>query len=169
MSSGFREFVSRFGEVVTDVVQGKRKEKGLSEDGSQFYPDPTPMAPPVGYVAQPSMFDIIRAQVRAELTRQGIERGVESFEEADDFEVGEDYEPDSPYEENFELSVRELVKIGNETLKERGMMVNEQGVIVPVASTGAPPAKPEGKSAGKKKASQAAPAAAEPPSVDEEE
>lgn len=66
-------------------------------------PDPTPMAPPVGYKKQPSMMENIRAMVRSEHLRQAaIQAGYETVEEADDFEVGDDFDPSSPYEHNFD-------------------------------------------------------------------
>lgn len=65
-------------------------------------PNPTPVAPPVGYKRQPSLTEQIRAMVRSEALRQAAEaEGVETFEEADDFEV-DDYDPTSPYEEVFD-------------------------------------------------------------------
>lgn len=67
------------------------------------YPDPTPMAPPIGYVKQPSLHDQIRAMIRTEKVRQMVmEAGYETPEEADDFEVGDDYDPSTPYEAYFD-------------------------------------------------------------------
>lgn len=84
------------------------KGKPLTPGGAEV-PDPVPMAPPVGYVKQPSMFEHMREMIRRELSQAAAESGVESFEDADDFEVGDDYDPRSPYEEEFEgVSVREL-------------------------------------------------------------
>lgn len=79
-------------------------EKGrrLTPDGLEI-PDPTPIAPPVGYVKQPSLVEQIRAMVRSEKLRQEAEgMGAGSFEEEDDFDVGDDYDPSSPYEADFE-------------------------------------------------------------------
>lgn len=74
----------------------------LAPDGSEV-PDPTPMAPPVGYKPAPSLADQIREMVRSErLAREAQEAGFETFEEADDFDVGDDYEPNTPYEETFD-------------------------------------------------------------------
>lgn len=62
-----------------------------------------PLAPPVGYVKQPSLSERIRAMVRSEHLRAAAEgAGYETFEESEDFEVGEDYDPRSPYEEQFD-------------------------------------------------------------------
>lgn len=66
-------------------------------------PDPTPMAPPVGFKKQPSMIENIRAMVRSENLRLAAQQaGMETMDEADDFEVGDDYDPSSPYEHDFD-------------------------------------------------------------------
>jgi len=62
-----------------------------------------PMAPPVGYVQQPSMIEIVRQQIRSEHLRlQALQAGMETFEEADDFDVEDDFDPSTPYEETFD-------------------------------------------------------------------
>lgn len=63
--------------------------------------DPRSMAPPVGYVKQPSMVDIQRAQIQ-EAIRNLTPEDAETFEEADDFDVNDDFDPNSPYEEIFD-------------------------------------------------------------------
>lgn len=74
----------------------------LDENGHEVL-DPTPVAPPVGFIQQPSMFEHIRNLVRTELSRRAADSGdLESFEEADDFDVGDDYDPTSPYEQQFD-------------------------------------------------------------------
>lgn len=61
----------------------------LTEFGAEM-PDSTPMAPPVGYKKQPSIFENMRAMVQAELSRKAREQGFESEEEAEDFEEPDD-------------------------------------------------------------------------------
>lgn len=79
-----------------------RQKFYLDEHGREM-PDPTPIAPPVGYNRQPSLAEQIRAMVRSERLRQEAEaQGFETFEEADDFDVGDDLDPSSPYEEVFD-------------------------------------------------------------------
>lgn len=73
----------------------------LDENGHEIL-DPVPVAPPLGYVAQPSLIEQIQAAVRAESRRIADLHGVESFEEADDFDVGDDFDPTSPYEVVFD-------------------------------------------------------------------
>lgn len=83
----------------------KMAEKGLTADGAALdAPEMgVPMAPPLGYVKQPSIAERIRDMVRSEHLRLAAEAaGQETFEEADDFEVGEDFDPHSPFEENFD-------------------------------------------------------------------
>lgn len=78
------------------------KASNLDAHGREI-PDPTPMAPPVGYNRQPSLSEQIRAMVRSErLAQEVAAAGYETFEEADDFDVGDDFEPSSPYEGNFD-------------------------------------------------------------------
>lgn len=94
-----------------DKLTQKNKDKAGRE-----IPDPTPMAPPLGYVKQPSMVEHIREMIRGEnLRKEALNADMETFEEADDFDVGDDTDPISgyEYEENFEpagvIAVREAV------------------------------------------------------------
>lgn len=86
--------------IAITVEHYKAKLKGLKQtlDGSEI-PDPTPMAPPVGYIKQPSMVDNIRNLIRSERLRQDAETaGAETFDEADDFDIEDDPEPISQYD-----------------------------------------------------------------------
>lgn len=76
----------------------KMEERRLTPDGVSEMPDPTPVAPPIGYKRQPSMVDHIREMVRRELSARAEEAGLETFEESDDFDVPDDMEPASAYE-----------------------------------------------------------------------
>lgn len=95
--------------TVTEIMKrlaqvAKLNNKGRRYDADgKFYPDPTPIAPPVGYVASPSIADQIRTMIRSEHLRQAAEAaGADTFEQADDFNVGDDYDPRSPWEETFD-------------------------------------------------------------------
>lgn len=77
-----------------------QQDQHLDERGREI-PDPNPMAPPVGYFRQPSMFDNLRGMI-AHYHRDLAEQGLETPEEADDFDVGDDFEPSSPYEHDFD-------------------------------------------------------------------
>lgn len=81
-----------------------------------------PMEPPIGYVKRESVFEQMKAMVEARLDdlRREMEQGdeLETLEEADDFEVGdpEDFHPSTPYEGNFDVSIKELLEAGNASL-----------------------------------------------------
>lgn len=86
-------------------MEANPKRKPLDEYGREVF-DPTPIAPPVGYVKQPSLFEQMREMVRGEALRIYAEsQDMESFEDADDFDVDDDIDPRTPYELNFEGSV----------------------------------------------------------------
>lgn len=78
-------------------------EEYLNDLGHEC-PNPVPVAPPVGFVKQPSMVEHMRSMVRDELLRRElVSQGVESFEESDDFEIEDDpIDPSTPYEEVFD-------------------------------------------------------------------
>jgi len=83
--------------------------------------DPTPMEPPIGYNRQPSLAEQMRQiylhQRRLELDAQLSE----SIEEADDFDIPEDdiVIPQSPWENDRDPSIKELLKAGKEALAAR--------------------------------------------------
>lgn len=82
----------------------------LNEHGHELL-NPTPQAPPLGYKKQPSLSDQIRDMVRSEHLRQAAaSAGMETFEEADDFDVDDDYDPTSPYEVDFDPGENALLQ-----------------------------------------------------------
>lgn len=66
--------------------------------------DSTPMAPPVGYKPPQHMTDIIRQTIRSErLAAEARAAEMETFEEADDFDILDDpVDPNTPFEEMFD-------------------------------------------------------------------
>lgn len=85
-----------------EFLDQQPKNKPLDPRGREIL-DPTPIAPPVGHIRQPSLTEQIREMVKSEKLRQEAESaGAESFDEADDFDIGDDYDPTSPYEQEFE-------------------------------------------------------------------
>jgi len=91
----------------------------LDENGREIV-SPLPLEPPLGYKKQPSMAEHIRELIRSERLKQEAEaQGMETFEEADDFDVGDDYEPHSPWENDFDPPISELTKAGREIQKSR--------------------------------------------------
>lgn len=101
-----------------DAIASNKKQKPLNARGQEI-PDPTPMAPPVGYKKQKSMVDIVRDMVRSEHLRRDIAaQGFETFEDADDFEVGDDYDPKSPHELDAEyVPASELARRAREEME----------------------------------------------------
>lgn len=75
----------------------------LTDDGKEVV-DSTPLELPLGYQHPPTLNERIAQALRAERFRQDMIRaGVETFEEAEDFDCGED-DPlaDTPYELEFD-------------------------------------------------------------------
>lgn len=94
----------KYFDLVADLVRKHPKGKAYDKEG-RFYPDPTPVAPPVGnsLVADIDMFDVMRRRLLAETSIRAQQEGFESEEEANDFNTGEfEDEPFSPYEEIME-------------------------------------------------------------------
>lgn len=88
--------------MAKDIYERFRPRDLLLDEDGRFKPDPIPMAPPVGYMKQESMAEIVRRMVRSEHLRLAADAaGLESFDEAEDFDVGDD-DPSSPYEEQFD-------------------------------------------------------------------
>ncbi|UDN67891.1 hypothetical protein [robinz microvirus RP_172] len=73
----------------------------LNADGHEM-PNPVPLAPPIGYVKQPTIAEQIRRAIAA-ASAEARNAGAETEEEANDFDVGEDYDPTSPHENDFEM------------------------------------------------------------------
>lgn len=93
----------------------------LDDKGREIL-DTTPIAPPIGFREHPSMAEVIRDMVRSERLRQEAEAaGVETFEEADDFDVGDDddFDPSTPYENDFDPPIREIREAVEETRASR--------------------------------------------------
>lgn len=66
-------------------------------------PDPTPVEIPVGFHRPPSLREQFARFMREELSARAVDAGMESFEEADDFDVPDDPpDPASPWELNFD-------------------------------------------------------------------
>lgn len=135
-----------------------RRPARLTDAGREI-PDPVPLAPPVGYTAQPSMVDIIRSQIRsAQLAAEAEAAGMETFEEADDFDVADDFDPSSPYEEMFDPEPpRPRFMTAEEQLDPRRPHRQESQPPAPPAEQRAASAAPEAAPA-----ASAAPAAASP-------
>jgi len=108
----------------------------LYDEFERYKPDPTPMAPPIGYNPQPSLAEQIRAMVRSSQLALEAERlGAETFEEADDFEM-DDVDPSSPYEENFDpVPARELKARRKKAEDEAAAAAAAEAAKAPPATT----------------------------------
>lgn len=66
-------------------------------------PDPTIIDPPLGYSPQPDLMELMRRMIRNELVTATDALEVETFADADDFDVDDDpVDYSSPYEEYFD-------------------------------------------------------------------
>lgn len=102
--------------------------------GRHEYPDPTPVEMPLGFKRPPTLQEEIQRLIRVQMSQAAQDSGMETFEEADDFEVDEDPDPLSPYEV-MEMEPEAIT--AQETLSgaPQGAAVNEQAApATPVAA-----------------------------------
>ncbi len=96
------------------------KNREADKNNNREHPCPIPLAPPLGFIRQPSITEQIRDMVRSETLKNAAElSGHGSFEDEDDFDVGDDYDPRSPYENEFDPSISELTEAGTAAQTER--------------------------------------------------
>lgn len=71
----------------------------LTPDGREIL-NPMPVAPPIGYVSEPSMMDRLNEMLAARMRQVAEADQIESIDEVDDFDVPdpEDFHPSSVYE-----------------------------------------------------------------------
>lgn len=99
-----------------------QKARGFDiEQGSLQIVDSTPMAPPIGYKKAPSMAELVREAVRSHhLAAAAAQADMETFEESEDFDIPDDpVQMESPYENDFDPPISELIKAGREVVEER--------------------------------------------------
>lgn len=136
-----------------DAVYRTLRKVANRDDNFREIPDPVPLAPPIGWFKQPSMFDQVRDMVRSEHMRlYAASQGAETFEEASDFDVDDDMFPASQYEDaaDFEpladLQARRQAEFDREyraKREERRRKREEREWALedrPAASSGAPAA-----------------------------
>lgn len=82
---------------------GVQVSAGIGPDGKE-YGDPVPMSPPVGYNPPPDLMTMIKTMLHnEEFMRRLNEEGVDTFEEAGDYDVEDDPpDPATPYERFFD-------------------------------------------------------------------
>lgn len=77
--------------------------EGRLNDAGQETLDPRPVEIPAGFKRPETTTEIMQRLIRTTLSEQASERGEETFEEANDFEVeDETFEPGTPYEAVFD-------------------------------------------------------------------
>lgn len=133
-----------------DEYLKKLESRGLGPDGRQV-PDPDPMQPPIGYVKQPSMVEIIRQQVRDHLDAYARQEGHETFEESEDFEFEDEPEMKSGYENDTEPPLEELLSAGRQAIAEREQRAKSGGEGGPRPPSDSPEDGPEGRPPAKHK------------------
>lgn len=117
------------------------------KDGREIN-DPTPVQAPVYWRAPPTIQQQIQRYVRTELSRQAAEAGVETFEEADNFDTGDDEELKSPYE--LDAEVEQLPRWKEDRERQEAIRQAEERFVagLPPQGQGTDPAKPVAPSAG---------------------
>lgn len=95
---GWSKIDAETGEVLLDVRGGRPT---MTPDGFEV-PDPMPAAAPAGFKRPETLAEQVQRLVRGAISRQAEAQGVETFEEADDFDVGDDFDPTTPYETMFD-------------------------------------------------------------------
>lgn len=115
------------------------KGRPLDQHGREV-PDSTPMAPPIGYIPQVSLFDQVRDLVTRH-QRELAEAGGETLEEFEDLDVGddEDYIPESEYENDGDPSIAEINRAVEEHRK-----ASAAAAAPPTGAPAAPPASATG-------------------------
>lgn len=92
--------------------------------GRREEPDQTPVEWPAHLKRPPTLAEEIQRLVRAEVSRVASESGLETFEEADDFDMDDEMEPFSPHELS-ELE-EEVPRDALTKLEERSRMESER-------------------------------------------
>lgn len=85
--------------------------KKFNERGEELM-DSRPLDIPIGFKRPETLAETIQRMVRNEASRVAAANDMETFEEADDFDVGDDYDPSSPWELEFDP------ELGKEVPKE---------------------------------------------------
>lgn len=92
----------------------------VQDDRGREIPDPQPLELPAGFKKPESLSEMVRRLTRTIVSDLAEERGEESFEESEDFNVEDDEFPSSPYEEVYDprlgrgITVEEFHKNYNE-------------------------------------------------------
>lgn len=104
----------------------------LQDEHGWEIPDPTPLRLPTGFKKPETLADQVRRLVRSAQFQMDLDKaGLETFDEADDFEVDDDFDPSTPYETFFDPVLGKDItpmefKQHEETYKKRYLKAQEQ-------------------------------------------
>lgn len=108
------------------VERAKRAFCGKYDENGCEIMDKTKIALKPGFHHPPSLQDQIARIVRHEISQRAQAQGLESFEEADDFDVDdEEMEMESPYEQNFDHD-KNVESVKNAVYENRKKKVKER-------------------------------------------
>lgn len=140
-----KKFLERLKQICSKHPKGR-----AFTDKGEFVPDPTPIAPPIGYKPELDLFERMREVVRREISTMAHNQDFETFEEADDFEVYDDPEPFSPYE----LIVEQARPDGPTVVPDKDLASVEAKPAEPAEPASSAPPKPVDAPAAPPKASE---------------
>lgn len=98
-----------------NTLSERLRLKAIRLLGGVEKPDPTPVQIPIEMRKPESMDDRIRRIIQHSLSVRARQVGLESFEEADDFDIEDEFDldPTSPWEENLENAIIDQIKKGH--------------------------------------------------------
>ena len=75
--------------------------------------NPTPVHIPVGFQRPPTLAEQVARLIRSSDVRKYAEsQGLESFEDADNFDIDDANDPSSPWEEHFDMATHRGIEYG---------------------------------------------------------
>lgn len=127
------------------AVTGSEEYGFLNVMGHEV-PDPTVVEPPLGYVAQPDLMEMMRRMITNHLSNI-VDQEAETFQEADDFDIDDDpVDYTTPYEMYFDPAPGEPAGPPGEQRLAPNEPKPPEGagpeVAKPPPGSEAPPAKP---------------------------
>lgn len=104
-------------EAIAATFEQSVQSRYLDADGREI-PNPVPMQPPVGYRKQPTIAEQMRAMIR-QASLEAAQSGMETEEEANDFDVDDEYDPTSPWEHDFDPDPAMEVMLARQSAKPK--------------------------------------------------
>lgn len=125
-----------------------QKLKFLDEQGREI-PDPKPVAIPAGFRVPESLEARIARLIRKDISDKAAMQGMETFEEAEDFDIEDDmFDPSSPYEEVFDPVLGRGITLqefnANEAIYRKRYLEAEQKAYAEMERSEALRARPKG-------------------------